>query len=101
MRAVTVVAMMMLAAGAEAQTLREHETLDVAGLQRVAEGGGLRVVAIESGNMMVSDGQGRPARLSLAGCDVHGQCRVVRIYTRYLVGSSSRGMAAVDEFSRS
>lgn len=89
-----------MAPGAGAQTPREYETLDVAELQRVVEGGGLGVVAIEPGNIMVSDGKGFPARLSLAGCDVHGQCRVVRIYTRYVIGSSSRGQAAVDEFSR-
>jgi hypothetical protein len=100
MRALAVVLLTMLAAEAGAQALREYETLDAAELQRVAEGGGLRVVAIEPGNIMVSDGKGFPARLSLAGCDLSGQCRVVRIYTRFVIGSSSRGMAAVEEFSR-
>ena len=100
MRALAVAAAMAFAAPAGAQAPREYETLDMAELQRVAEGGGLRVVAIEPGNVMVSDGNGFPARLSLAGCDVRGQCRVVRIYTRYVIGSSSRGMAAVEEFSR-
>ena len=90
----------LLAAPALAQTAREYETLDSAQLRQVVEDAGLRVVAIETGNIMVSDGKGFPARLSLAGCDVHGQCRVVRIYTRYVIGRSDRGMAAVNEFSR-
>jgi hypothetical protein len=100
MRAFAVAVLMILAAEAGAQASREYETLDAAELQRVAEGGGLRVVAIEPGNITVSDGKGFPARLSLAGCDLRGQCRVVRIYTRYVIGSSSRGVAGVDEFSR-
>ena len=100
MRALAVVVLMMLAGEAGAQAPREYETIDAAELQRVAEGGGLRVVAIEPGNIMVSDGKGFPARLSLAGCDLRGQCRVVRIYTRYVIGGSNRGLAAVDEFSR-
>ena len=101
MRATALAAVaVMTAAGAGAQTPREYTTLDVAGLQRIVEESGLHVVAIEPGNIMVSDGKGFPARLSLAGCDVHGQCRVVRIYTRYVIGSSSRGLAVVDEFSR-
>jgi hypothetical protein len=100
MRARAVVAAMMLATPAGAQAPREYETLDVAELQRVVEQGGLQVVAIEPGNIMASDGKGAPVRLSLAGCDVHGQCRVVRAYTRYVIGGSERGAAAVDDFSR-
>jgi hypothetical protein len=100
MRGFIVVAAAMMAASAGAQTPREYETLDAAELRQVVEDGGLRVVAIEPGNIMVSDGKGFPARLSLAGCDVHGQCRVVRIYTRYVIGRSDRGMTAVNEFSR-
>jgi hypothetical protein len=95
-----IAATLMLAAAADAQAVREYETLDTEELQQVAQQSGLQVVAIEPVNIMVSDGKGFPARLSLAGCDAHGRCRVVRIYTRYVIGRSDRGMAAVNEFSR-
>jgi hypothetical protein len=96
----TILVAALISGAAAAQTPREYQRLDMAELGAVVEGGGLSVVAIEPGNLMVSDGKGFPARLSLAGCDANGQCRVVRIYTRYVIGRSQRGMAAVNEFSK-
>jgi hypothetical protein len=96
-----IVAGLMLAGGAaQAQTPKEYRTLNMSELQSIVERGGLDLVAIERGSMMVSDGQGSPARLSLAGCDVDGACRVVRIYTRYVIGESQQGVAALNDFSR-
>jgi hypothetical protein len=96
----TILVVALVAGTAWAQAPKEYATLDVAELRTVVESGGLQVVAVEPGNVMVSDGKGFPARLSLAGCDAGGQCRVVRIYTRYVIGSSQRGMAAVNEFAK-
>jgi hypothetical protein len=84
--------------GASAQTPAEHETLKFADLREIVERGGLDVVAIEPGTIMVSDGKGFPARLSLAGCE-RDACRVVRIYTRYVIGDSQEGIAAMHRFS--
>lgn len=84
---------------ASAQAPREHETLKLRDLQAIVERGGLEVVAIEPGSIMASDGKGFPARLSLAGCDRGGACRVIRIYTRYVIGESETGMAAANLFS--
>ena len=100
MRAV-VLGMVLLAAPTVAQVGQaEHHTLDMAGLRALVERGGLDVVAIERQSIMVSDGKGFPARLSLAGCDPDGQCRVVRIYTRYVIGDSAAGHAALMEHSK-
>ena len=88
-----------LAAGASAQAPREYDTLDMKELRTIAERGGLDVVAVERGSMMVSDGKGFPARLSLAGCDRREDCRVVRVYTRYVIGDSEKGMTAANLFS--
>lgn len=89
MRGLVVVAALLMSTPAGAQTPPEYKTLDAAELQRIAELGGLQIVAIEPGNIMASDGKGFPARLSLAGCDVHGQCTVVRIYTDMRSGAAS------------
>jgi hypothetical protein len=86
-------------AAASAQAPAEYETLKINELKSVVERGGLSVVAIEPRSIMVSDGKGSPARLSLAGCDRAGACRVVRIYTRYVIGGSEKGMAAANLFS--
>ena len=99
MRAV-VLGMVLLAGPAVAQVGQvEHHTLDMAGLRALVERGGLDVVAIERGTIMVSQDRGFPARLSLAGCDADEQCRVVRIYTRYVIGDSEPGRAALTEHS--
>lgn len=99
MRAV-VLGLALLAAPVVAQAPVQHRTIDMAGLRALVERGGLAVVAIERGSIMVSQGQGFPARLSLAGCDPDGQCRVVRIYTRYAIGDSAAGHAALMEHSK-
>ena len=82
----------------------EHRTLDTAGLRALAERGGLEVAAIEAGTVVVRQGQGQdggfPARLSLAGCDRDGQCRVVRIYTRFVIGDSAASRAALMEHTK-
>ena len=85
---------------AAAQSPMEYRTLDMTELRTIVERGGLDVVAIERGNMMVSDGKGFPARLTLTGCDAERACRVVRIYTRYVIGDSQQGIAALDDYSR-
>jgi hypothetical protein len=91
----------LLAHGAAiAQAPKEHETLDVATLRAMVERGRLSVVAVEPGNIMVSDGKGFPARLSLAACGRDGACRVVRIYTRYVIGDNAKAAAAVQEHSK-
>src|SRR5690348_14521696 len=96
-----VLGILLFAAPAMAQVAQgEHHTLDMDGLRALVERGGLDVVAIEPGTIMVSDGKGFPARLSLAGCDPRGLCRVVRIYTRYVIGESAAGQAALMEHSR-
>lgn len=87
-----------LATGAYAQPA-EYETLKLSGLRPILDRGGLHVVAVESGSIVVSDGKGFPARLSLAGCDRGGACRVIRIYTRYVIGDSEKGMTAANLFS--
>jgi hypothetical protein len=84
---------------AGAQTPAEHGTLKLRELQAIVERGGLDIVAIEPGSIMVSDGNAFPARLSMAGCDRGGACRVIRVYTRYLIGESEKGMAAANLFS--
>jgi hypothetical protein len=94
-----VLAVFFGAAGAEAQRPVEHSTLKLRDLQTIIERGGLEVVAIEPGSIMASDAKGYPARLSLAGCDRGGECRVIRIYTRYVIGESEKGMAAANLFS--
>jgi hypothetical protein len=89
-----------MAMGVGAQTPAEHETLKLEALRGIVERGGLDVVALEPGTIMVSDGKGFPARLSLAGCDRGGSpCRVVRIYTRYVIGDSQEGLAAMHKFA--
>jgi hypothetical protein len=90
-------AAIVLAGAAQAQTPQDYETLDLAQLQAIVRGGGLDVVAIEPGSVMVSDGKGFPARVSLAGCDRGGACRVLRIYTRYVIGDSAAGAAALND----
>jgi hypothetical protein len=100
-----VLGMALLAAPALAQVgaqvvQAEHHTLDMAGLRALVERGGLDVVAVEPGTIMVRQGQGFPARLSLAGCDPDGRCRVVRIYTRYVIGDSAAGHGALMEHSK-
>jgi hypothetical protein len=85
---------------ADAQPPTDYRTLDMTELQAIVERGGLDVVAIERGNMMVSDGKGFPARLTLTGCDADRACRVVRIYTRYVIGDSEQGIAALNDYSR-
>jgi hypothetical protein len=101
MRRAAFLGMVLLAAPALAQVgPAEHHTLDMAGLRALVERGGLDVVAIEPETIMVRHGQGFPARLSLAGCDPDGQCRVVRIYTRYVIGDSTAGHAALMEHSK-
>jgi hypothetical protein len=99
-----VLGMALLSAPAVAQSV-EHHTLDMAGLRALVERGGLDVVAIERETIMVSKGAAArnedfPARLQLAGCDPDGQCRVVRIYTRYVIGDSAAGHAALTEHSK-
>jgi hypothetical protein len=91
------VAAMAGAGVAHAQAPKEYETLNIEGLRAIVEQGGLDVVAVEQTSMMVSDGKGFPARLSLAGCDADGTCRVVRIYTRYVIGDSAAGLAALQD----
>jgi hypothetical protein len=88
-----------LATGTSAQAPAEYDRLKLRDLQAIVERGGLDVVAIEPGSLMASDGKGFPARLSLAGCDRGGACRVIRIYTRYVIGDSEKGMAAANLFS--
>jgi hypothetical protein len=90
----------LLCGAAHAQAPVEHYTLDMAGLRALVERGGLDVVAIERGSIMVSDGKGFPARIMLAGCDPDLTCRVVRIYTRYVIGDSAAGHAALMEHSK-
>jgi hypothetical protein len=89
----------LLTASAIAQAATEYDTVDIKELRELVERGGLDVVAVERGSMMVSNGKGFPARLTLAGCDRREDCRVVRIYTRYVIGGSEKGMAAANLFS--
>lgn len=89
----------LVAAQAGAQEVKEYATLGLRDLQAIVEHGGLDVVAIERGSIMVSDGKGFPAGLSMAGCDRGGACRVIRIYTRYILGESEKGMAAANMFA--
>lgn len=91
---------MLLCAAAAAQAAKEYDRLSLRNVQAIAEHGGLSIVAVEPGSVMVSDGNGFPARLSMAGCDAGGvACRVVRIYTRYVIGGSEKGMTAANLFS--
>jgi hypothetical protein len=84
---------------AAAQAPREYETIDMTDLRAIVERGGLDVVAIERGNLMVSDGRGFPARLTLAACTAEGECSALRIYTRYVIGESDAGIAMTKEFA--
>jgi len=95
-----IVALVLAGGAAHSQTPQEYKTLGMAELLSIVEQGGLDVVAIERGNMMVSDGKGFPARLTLAGCDADRSCRVVRIYTRYVIGDSQQGIGALNDYSR-